>query len=69
MRVRPSLIQAERVDWASLRCGCGKSGAHIPETFVVGAVAVDGEGVDVSSGRSESSRCQAAPSGGLRGLI
>ncbi|MFJ4481842.1 hypothetical protein ACIP3D_05825 [Streptomyces longwoodensis] len=33
MTVRPSLIQAERVDWASLRCGCGKTGAHIPETF------------------------------------
>jgi hypothetical protein len=33
MTLRPSLIQAERVDWASLRCGCGKTGAHIPETF------------------------------------
>ncbi|MFD8002087.1 hypothetical protein [Streptomyces mirabilis] len=33
MVIRPSLIQAERVDWASLRCGCGKTGAHIPETF------------------------------------
>lgn len=33
MRVRPSLIQAERVDWASLRCGCGRSGAHVPDTF------------------------------------
>ncbi|MFD8301559.1 hypothetical protein ACFV29_04245 [Streptomyces sp. NPDC059690] len=33
MTARPSLIQAERVDWASLRCGCGKTGAHIPETF------------------------------------
>jgi hypothetical protein len=33
MSIRPSLIQAERVDWASLRCGCGKTGAHIPETF------------------------------------
>ncbi|WP_406446320.1 hypothetical protein OHB14_44875 [Streptomyces sp. NBC_01613] len=33
MAVRLSLIQAERVDWGSLRCGCGKTGAHIPETF------------------------------------
>ncbi|MGW2569408.1 hypothetical protein [Streptomyces sp. NPDC001537] len=33
MTVRPSLIQAERVDWASLRCGCGKTGAHVPESF------------------------------------
>lgn len=33
MTIRPSLIQAERVDWASLRCGCGETGAHIPETF------------------------------------
>ncbi|MEU1513153.1 hypothetical protein ABZ490_13470 [Streptomyces sp. NPDC005811] len=33
MGIRPSLIQAERVDWASLRCGCGMTGAHIPETF------------------------------------
>ncbi|MFE2580252.1 hypothetical protein [Streptomyces sp. NPDC059378] len=33
MSIRPSLIQAERIDWASLRCGCGKTGAHIPETF------------------------------------
>ncbi|MFE3036897.1 hypothetical protein ACFXKY_35245 [Streptomyces canus] len=33
MVARSSLIQAERVDWASLRCGCGKTGAHIPETF------------------------------------
>ncbi|MFI2765538.1 hypothetical protein ACH5A3_43185 [Streptomyces echinatus] len=33
MTVRPSLIQAQRVDWASLRCGCGNTGAHIPETF------------------------------------
>ncbi|CAM5619637.1 hypothetical protein [Streptomyces canus] len=33
MSIRPSLIQAERVNWASLRCGCGKTGAHIPETF------------------------------------
>lgn len=27
------MIQAERVDWASLRCGCGKTGAHMPETL------------------------------------
>ncbi|MER6424071.1 hypothetical protein [Streptomyces sp. NPDC001137] len=40
MTVRPSLIQAERVDWASLRCGCGKTGAHIPETFASLLVAV-----------------------------
>ena len=33
MSTRPSLIQAERVDWAALRCGCGKTGAHLPETF------------------------------------
>lgn len=33
MTVRPALIQAERIDWASLRCGCGNTGAHIPETF------------------------------------
>lgn len=33
MSIRPSLIQAERVDWASLRCGCGKTGAHVPEAF------------------------------------
>ncbi|MFG2944580.1 hypothetical protein [Streptomyces adustus] len=33
MTARPSLIQAERVDWASLRCGCGETGAHVPETF------------------------------------
>ncbi|MBK3572965.1 hypothetical protein JHN63_03825 [Streptomyces sp. MBT65] len=33
MSNRPSLIQAERVDWSSLRCGCSKTGAHIPETF------------------------------------
>ncbi|MFD3455419.1 hypothetical protein ACFWVC_25005 [Streptomyces sp. NPDC058691] len=33
MSIRPSLIQSERFDWASLRCGCGKTGAHIPETF------------------------------------
>ncbi|MFI6659934.1 hypothetical protein ACIBL8_30875 [Streptomyces sp. NPDC050523] len=33
MAARPSLIQAERVDWGSLRCGCGETGAHIPDTF------------------------------------
>ena len=33
MNTRPSLIQAERVDWAALRCGCGRTGAHLPETF------------------------------------
>ncbi|MFG2371209.1 hypothetical protein ACGFY9_07000 [Streptomyces sp. NPDC048504] len=33
MSARPSLIQAERVDWASLRCGCGMTGAHIPDIF------------------------------------
>ncbi|MEU2285467.1 hypothetical protein ABZ614_26640 [Streptomyces sp. NPDC013178] len=33
MSTRPSLIQAERVDWNSLRCGCGETGAHVPETF------------------------------------
>ncbi|MET8102371.1 hypothetical protein ABZV29_39020 [Streptomyces sp. NPDC005236] len=31
--MRPSLIQAERIDWHSLRCGCGETAAHIPETF------------------------------------
>ena len=27
------MIQAERVDWGSLRCGCGETGAHMPGTF------------------------------------
>lgn len=33
MSVSPALIQAERVDWSSLSCGCGQTGAHIPEKF------------------------------------
>ncbi|WP_109777819.1 hypothetical protein [Streptomyces sp. CG 926] len=26
-------IELQRHDWAALRCGCGKSGAHIPSSF------------------------------------
>jgi hypothetical protein len=32
-RVRASIIELGRHDWASLRCGCGKSGAHIPASL------------------------------------
>ncbi|MEV7526390.1 hypothetical protein [Streptomyces sp. NPDC091371] len=28
-----SIIELERHDWASLRCGCGNSAAHIPSSF------------------------------------
>ncbi|MET8411784.1 hypothetical protein ABZV34_27435 [Streptomyces sp. NPDC005195] len=33
MGVSVSLIEAQRIDWSSLRCGCGETGAHIPEVF------------------------------------
>ncbi|MFE2962658.1 hypothetical protein ACFXKC_03035 [Streptomyces sp. NPDC059340] len=31
-RIRPPLIVAERIDWVSLYCGCGKAG-HIQDNF------------------------------------
>ncbi|MEU2738218.1 hypothetical protein ABZ656_23325 [Streptomyces sp. NPDC007095] len=49
MGIRPSLIQAERVDWASLRCGCGMTGAHIPETFAALIDATTPQGLAAAS--------------------
>lgn len=31
--MRASLIELGRHDWASLRCGCGETGAHLPFSF------------------------------------
>ncbi|MER5201126.1 hypothetical protein ACWD3J_48515 [Streptomyces sp. NPDC002755] len=31
--VSAALLELERYDWEQFRCGCGKSAAHIPETF------------------------------------
>ncbi|GHI90486.1 hypothetical protein Sxan_78500 [Streptomyces xanthophaeus] len=31
--MRAYIVELERHDWASLRCGCGDSGAHIPSSF------------------------------------
>lgn len=31
--MRASLLELVRHDWAGLRCGCGESGAHLPETL------------------------------------
>jgi hypothetical protein len=31
--VRAWRLELARHDWAALRCGCGRGGAHLPETF------------------------------------
>lgn len=31
--MRAAEVELGRHDWASLRCGCGRSGAHVPSSF------------------------------------